>query len=67
MVGRLGGESDEYNDHVFPDDDGLGWTNVAKASGARWPLYNSRSQSKSALRSNGVKVNLMLQVQVSDV
>lgn len=33
MVKRLRRESDEYNDHIFSENEGLGWINVAKAFG----------------------------------
>ncbi|XP_028051475.1 uncharacterized protein LOC114256094 [Camellia sinensis] len=53
LLGRMDGESDENNEPVFDDDDGLTWATVARASGVEESSHASRatnSRSKSQRR-----------------
>ena len=45
LLGRMDGESDEDNEPVFDDDDGLTWATVARASGVEESSYASRETS----------------------
>lgn len=45
LVGRLDGESDEDDDFVFSEQDGLSYKDVAIASGVTESRYNSRSHA----------------------
>ncbi|KAL6578942.1 hypothetical protein OROMI_009158 [Orobanche minor] len=46
LIGKVDGESDEEDDDfVFSKEDGLTYRDVAKASGAGEPRYNSRSNT----------------------
>ncbi|XP_028101044.1 putative DUF21 domain-containing protein At3g13070, chloroplastic isoform X4 [Camellia sinensis] len=45
LLGRMDGESDEDNEPVFDDDDGLTWTTVARASGVEESSHASRATS----------------------
>ena len=45
LLGRMDGESDEDNEPVFDDDDGLTWATVARASGVEESSHASRATS----------------------
>ncbi|XP_028104396.1 uncharacterized protein LOC114303470 [Camellia sinensis] len=45
LLGRMDGESDEDNEHVFDDDDGLTWATVARAFGVEENSHASRATS----------------------
>ncbi|GMP71042.1 hypothetical protein CsSME_00029614 [Camellia sinensis var. sinensis] len=45
LLGRMDGESDEDNEPVFDDDDGLTWATVARASGVEESSHTSRATS----------------------
>ncbi|GMQ06954.1 hypothetical protein CsSME_00051348 [Camellia sinensis var. sinensis] len=45
LLGRMDGESDEDNEPVFDDDDGLTWATVARASGVEENSHASRATS----------------------
>ncbi|XP_028078321.1 uncharacterized protein LOC114280191 [Camellia sinensis] len=67
LLGRMDGESDEDNEPVFDDDDGLTWATVARASGVEESSYASRAtRSRSKAQPRISKLSTLTRLQLID-